>query len=255
MDMELNYILVYAKKTTELDNGNSIMRGDLIEALEEDVQNALQSGEIIHIDDSLYQEYNQKLNTNYETYKKKIEETQESDKPIYKEVYGQRSYDIKELEQERSIKDQELRNEYDAQLSELKEESVKEQALTVDILSKSDEQSAAAKIEDFKFNTEVDSIDEAISELLKFMDFAESSGVRAVKPHMAEIYKIINDNVIDSSKASIYKTQIKEAILDNEVMNIEKVFEQYPKSGSIGTKANIGAALERSRSTHTKTEV
>lgn len=134
------YILIYAKKTTELDNGRTLMRDDLIEVLEADVQNALQSGDIIHIDDSLYQEYNLKIDNNYEEYRKKIEAIRNSDKPVYREVQGQRQYDIHALEEERDAKDKELRKEYDAKLSELKAEAIKEQALAIDVLSAADEQ-------------------------------------------------------------------------------------------------------------------
>ncbi|WP_020007425.1 hypothetical protein [Salinicoccus albus] len=125
----------------------------------------------VHIDDSLYQEYTQKLDANNESYKKRIEAIRNSEDPVYS-VDSKAKYDIHALEEERDEKDASLRKEYDEKLNELKAQAIKELALNNSVTGSADAEVTATKVTQFNFQAKTENIDVALNEFLKYLQFA-----------------------------------------------------------------------------------
>lgn len=245
--MELN--LYYVKKSVQINNdggSRGLFRGDLHELTAEQANEAVQSGHLIHIDDSLYKEYTNKLTQNHKRAKDKIEKIRSSTDPIY-HVDGKAEYDIKEIEQQRNNVDDQLRAEYNEKLKKLQEAAKKEQALRVDVISNSDKESAAQKVEAFKFEANTDGMAEAMDNLNKYIEYSEDEAVRALMPHINEINAVINDKEQDKAKASVKRTQIVEAIKDAQPIDLEKAFNQYPKSERLAVQVNFSKIIEDKR--------
>ena len=242
-------IHVWTKKNTESDLGVTFGKNELAYfESEQAVNEAVNRGDVVRIDDSLINEYETKINAKWDEYKQKIKAIQESKDPAMNLV-GKKEFEIGQIRDERDKEIRLLRREYELKRVELLEEAKKAQLLSTTKYSVSDADLANSLVERFETDSILNYADAkaVLNDTLEVLDIEQ---LAAMKQFIKRISDVIKANEEDEKLAQVQLNTIVDKISYSNPIPVYDVISAFPSAELIGTKVMTGRALEQAQGRH-----
>lgn len=237
---------IYMKNyTTVIDKGveRSLQKHklEMIQNNAELVRELVTSGIAIEIDNSLYTEYESKIDKLWDDYATRINRIQLSEDPIY-DVRGKRSFDINGLRIERDSEIRSLETEY-YELIEKRAAELKElDALNTTPVPPADSEKVNQLITRFKSEALFD-YNSAKKHLLDAMSYMSESQLVAVQSYLDTISQVANSNETSDALARTFIRSVAEKASEGNPISFADACRQF-KEYEIALKSLQAKAIE-----------